>query len=454
MNAVLAKFRGGSLSARALRSAFVTVGGFGSSQALRLASNLILTRLLFPEAFGLMAMVTTIVVGLSMFSDVGVTPAILQSKRGDDPRFLNTAWTIQAMRGFGLWLAACAAAWPLAWFYDEPQLAQVLPAASFALVIAGFNPTRMDTANRNLLLGRLTALEITAQVIGLIVAVTLAWITGSLWSLVVSGLVSAVALLALTTLYLPGVHNRFDWEKPAAQELISFGKWIFLSTACGFVVNQADKIIFGKYLPLDQFGVYNIGYFLASFPLMLGFMVTRKVLIPIYRETPPEESRANYDKLCRMRRYVTGLLMVLLASFACLGGWLVDLMYDDRYAAAGGVAVLMACMHLPQIVVMTYDQAALAAGDSKRFFALALTRATLMVVALIVGLETAGLIGGIVAQGAAMVLAYPVVVWLARRMSVWDAAHDALFMAIGLSVSALALWINWDVVASLGLAVP
>ena len=106
------RLNGSSLMARALRSSMLTVGGFGAAQVMRLASNLILTRLLFPEAFGLMALVSVFMMGLQQFSDVGVTPAILQSRRGDERDFLNTAWTIQAVRGAGLWLLACALAWP------------------------------------------------------------------------------------------------------------------------------------------------------------------------------------------------------------------------------------------------------------------------------------------------------------------------------------------------------
>ncbi|MFW2542724.1 oligosaccharide flippase family protein [Primorskyibacter sp. 2E107] len=449
MNALMGRFRGEGLSARIMRSSLLTVGGFGFSQVIRLASNLILTRLLFPEAFGLMALVMVFLMGLGQFSDVGVTPAILQSKRGDDRDFLNTAWTIQVMRGFGLWLVACAAAFPMAWVYDEPQLTHLLPVAALTLLIAGFKPTRMDTANRHLLLGRVTVIDMGVQIIGVLVAVGLAWLTGSVWALVISGVVGGIAEVVVNSTCLPGERNRIRWEKPAAEELINFGKWVFLATIAGFLFSQADKILIGKYLALDDFGVYNIGYFLAAFPMLLGGMVTRKILIPIYRETPPTQSPANFAKLRKMRFAVTAMLMGMVAVFAALGVWLVALMYDPRYAMAGPVIVLLACAQMPMLIVMTYDQAALAAGDSKRFFVLAATRAALMIGCLLVGLETAGLLGAIIGQGAAFVLAYPVVVWLARRMGAWDGLHDAVFAGVGLALASGALWLNWTAILQL-----
>ena len=160
--------------ARVLRSASWMVIGYGGSQALRLAANLVLTRLLFPEAFGLMALVSVVSIGLSLFSDVGVGPSIAQSKRGDDPDFLNTAWTIQVTRGLLLWGLTGLIAWPMAQFYAAPELTLYLPIAGIGLMIAGFNPTRIETANRHLLVGRLTVLELTSQVIGIGTMIVLA----------------------------------------------------------------------------------------------------------------------------------------------------------------------------------------------------------------------------------------------------------------------------------------
>ena len=116
---------------------------------------------------------------------------------------------------------------------------------------------------------------------------------------------------------------------------------------------------------------------------------------------------------------------------------------------AGAVIVLMACMQIPQIIVVTYDQATLAAGDSKPYFVLAASRAVFTIFCLLVGLEMGGLLGGIIAQGVAVLLVYPVVVWLARKSSAWDPMHDAVFSTAGLLIAIAALSLNWDHVIEL-----
>ncbi|EEW26708.1 oligosaccharide flippase family protein [Rhodobacter ferrooxidans] len=434
-----------NLFARVLRGSAITAGSYAVAQVLRLASNLILTRLLFPEAFGMMALVSVFLVGLAMFSDVGIGPAIAQNRRGDDPDFLDTAWTIQVARGAALWLGTCAIAWPVAQLYSAPMLLQLLPAAGLTLLIAGFNPTSIDTANRHLRLGRVTALDLASQIIGIVAMVALAFALRSVWALVLGAIAGSLAKLVLMRLYLPGQRNRLRWDASAGQELIRFGKWIFLSTACGFLLAQGDKAILGAYLPLDQLGVYNIGWFLASFPVLLGGAVTSRVLIPLYRDHPPGASPENFARLRRLRFGLTGGLLALLAVMAFAGVPLVGVLYDDRYARAGAIVVAIACVQMPAVIGMSYDQSALAAGDSRNYFLLIAAKATVQTLAFLAGAQAGGLAGALAAQGLALAAVHPGIIWLARRHGAWDGLHDALFGALAAALIGLALWVNWAV---------
>jgi O-antigen/teichoic acid export membrane protein len=89
------------LAGKASASAAWAILSHGGGQIVRLASNLIVTRLLFTEYFGLMALVNVFLLGLELFSDIGIGPALVQSKR-DDPDFVNTVWTMQVVRGLAL----------------------------------------------------------------------------------------------------------------------------------------------------------------------------------------------------------------------------------------------------------------------------------------------------------------------------------------------------------------
>ena len=92
------------LQSAVTRGVLWTTGGYGVSQVLRLATNLIVTRLLTPEAFGLMAIVDTLLIGAQMVSDTGIVQALVQRKDAPDRNLLNTAWTIHALRGLVLFV--------------------------------------------------------------------------------------------------------------------------------------------------------------------------------------------------------------------------------------------------------------------------------------------------------------------------------------------------------------
>lgn len=431
-----------SLFSRAMRGSAFTAGSYALTQGMRLASNLILTRLLAPDAFGVMAIVSVVLVGMIMFSDVGVSASISQSKRGDDPDFLNTAFTIHAFRGTMLWLVVCALAWPLSQFYNEPELVWLLPAAGLTLFIAGFNPTRIDTATRHLLLGRVTALDLLAQAIGIVAMVLLALVFKSVWALVVGSIIGSFAKLALTWFYLPGERNRFHWDKTSGHELIHFGKWIFMSTACGFLLAQGDKAIFGHYLTAAQLGVYNIGFFLASFPLLLARAVNSRIMIPLYRDHHPATSPQNFAKLRKLRFVITGGTLCLLGFLALVGVPLVGLLYDARYAAAGLIVVAVALVQMPETIGITYDQSALAAGDTKTYFWLQALKAAVQTLAFLLGVKLGGLEGALLAQGLALLALHPAVILLARKHRAWDPLNDAVFFALAAVLVALAFWVN------------
>ena len=438
-----------ALFARFARGSMLVIVGYGGVQAIRFASNLILTRLLFPEAFGLMAIVSVVIVGLNMFSDMGTGPSIMRSPRGDDPAFLDTAWVLQIGRGAALWATTLLLAPLLAAVYDEPDLAWLLPLAGLSLLFDGVRTTRIETENRHLRMARITAVELAAQVVAVSTCIALAAAFREVWALAVAGIVISAVRCLLSWTVLPGHANRPRFERAAARELVGFGKWIFLSTIAGFFVAQSDRLILGAFLGMGELGVYNIGFFLAFFVPLAAGMVCGQMLIPLYREMGESGDAEGWRTLRRMRMRFTAAMLVPLVVLALFGVPLVGFLFDPRFAAAGIVAAMLSCVQIVQIITVTYDRAALAAGDSRNFFYATLVRALLQIAGLVAGASAAGLAGAIAGQAAAAVLGYPAVALLARRHGVYDARHDAVFGAAGLCVALASVWVNADALAAL-----
>jgi O-antigen/teichoic acid export membrane protein len=352
-----------SLRARARRAAVWTVAGFGSGQALRFASNLVLTRLLFAEAFGLMALVNSLVMGLHLFSDTGVGPSIVRDRRGADPAFLDTAWSVQVLRGLLLWAIACAAALPFSRFYGEPELASMLPVVAFASVLAGFNSTRLFTLDRNLDQQRVMLIELATQVIHVGTMIGWALVHRSVWALAVGSLASAGAKLALSHVALAGRRHRFHWDPDAAASLFRFGRWVTISTALLFLSGQSDRLIFGRLVPIDSLGVYSIGLMLATFPTALALQLTSRVNFPLLSRV--HLAGGPFDREFRRARWpllvATGWV---LAGLTGGGTVAVRLLFDPRYEAAGWVAQILALASWLIVMEAPYRSALLAQGRS------------------------------------------------------------------------------------------
>lgn len=333
-----------SLRSLALRGSAWTVVGFGGSQALRLAGNLVLTRLLFPESFGMMALVGVFLQGLELFSDVGIGPSIIQNRRGDDPDFLDTAWTIQVFRGMALTCCAAALARPVAslWF-KKPDLTALMVVGGATSLIMGFNSTKLFTANRHLAMGRLMAVELATQLIGLATTVVLTALYRSVWSIVIGSLLTTTVKMVLSHVALPGPINRPHWSGGAARDLMSFGRWIFLATAMSFLASQGDRLILGRFLNESALGLYSIAFMMSDVPARLVSALYSKVLFPTFSRVYREDAGQLPELYDLVRRKMDLLILPVVGVFIAGAPEIVGLLFDARYKPAGPMLRVLSC---------------------------------------------------------------------------------------------------------------
>jgi len=324
------------------------------------------------------------------------------------------------------------------------MLTRILPVASFSLVVTGFFPTREDTASRHLMIGRVMVIDILSQALGLVVIIALAFWLRSVWAMAFGMVIGAAIKLVLYDRFLPGPRNRLRREREARGELVHFGKWIFLSTAFSFLLSQSDKMILGKFMTLEGIGIYNVGFFIASAPMMIATSLNGRIMLPLCRDHPPGKSASDFALIRRIRFRFTLAFLACQLALSLLGVLIIGILYDDRFHASGGVVVAVALMNIPSLIGMTYENAAMAAGDSRSVFVLNATRAILQAGLFLAGIRLGGLTGAFIGFAAGHVLAHAMVVRVAVRHGAWDPLHDASMALIGAGGAALALWFHAD----------
>jgi len=425
-----------SLKRLAIRGSMWTIAGYGSAQVLRLGSNLVLTRLLFPEAFGLMALVHVFMQGLQMFSDIGIGPGIIRDRRGNEPTFLNTAWTIQVARGCALWVCSCLIAAPVARLYAEPMLGKLLPVAGLTALISGFNATSLFTLNRKLRLGLLTLVDLATSVFGIVVMIAWAYVSPSVWALVAGG-VGGTLLRAVCSHMLPGVRNRFHWNREAARALFRFGRWIFISTLLTFLGGRIDRLLLGRLIPMAELGVYSIAMTLALLPVTVIASLSKRSVYPSLAQIARNDPAALARKVRKVRGLILAFGILVVTGLAVCSPAFFTHLYDPRYHAAGWIAQLLTVPVWFSVLQMSADRALLAVGDSRSLALSNLCKMVVTALACLVGHALAGLPGFILGTAAGALAGHVVVVVALARRGIpllrQDLAHTAAVVGVGLA---------------------
>ena len=427
-----------SLKRRILNAGSWSLVGFALGNTIRLGSSLLMTRLLVPEMFGVMAIAVLVMTGLAMFSDVGLRQNIIQSKRGGDADYLNTAWTIQIARGVLLWLLALCISLlvvaanhlglvPKASVYAEPHLPYVIAVVSISAIIGGFRSTKASEASRNLSLGRATQIQIAAQIAGLICMIGWALIDRSIWALVAGSICTSAVATLLSHVWLFGVNNRWHWDRSAFHEIIHFGKWMFLSSILGFFANNSDRMLLGGFVDSTTLGIYFIAFTIFS---TIGMVLNNLISGVSY----PALSEVARERLHDLKRSLYRL-HVLTASFTYFcsgflivsGSTVIGLLYDHRYEQAGWMLEILAVglLAVPFNLVMF---SLLALGLPNIFTYLIAIRVFVTFAAIPLGFHFFGIAGALWAIVLSQLSTLPAIIYFQIRYNLFDLAKELLLM--------------------------
>ena len=447
-----------SLKQRSISAGAWTGGANAISQLVRFAGNLVLARLLTPDAFGLMAVVATLMMGLNLLSDIGTGPTIIQSPRGAEREFLNTAWTLQVVRGIGLWLFGLLIAFAVTlgqtnhWFgvgtaYSDGRLPPLIAVATFGLAILGFTSINLRTAERNLTFRRVVSIELAAQLGALTLMVVLAVLTHSVWALIFGGLLSAVLRCTLSHFMLPGPRASVRLERSAVQELLGKGKWVLMSSLIGYFALSGDRLLLAGMVDGATLGLYSIAFALAGMAPTAFSAILGKVALPafseVWRDLPSALPR-TYRKFQQITDSCVGLVagLLFISSNA-----LISVLYDSRYHDAGTILAYLAIGSIGMRVVVI-EQLYLATGQPRLLALAAVPRVVTLLAGVPIGYSIGQLNGALVAIVLSQFAQWPQALWYRRRLKLGDLRSN-LVLPIALVAGWVVGWLGLHLVSLL-----
>lgn len=321
------------------------VGAFGLSQFVRLGSNLVVTRLLEPEMFGLMAIIYVVLHGVNMFSDLGFWSFIVRHPQGTEKKILDTVWSMQIVRGclmcivlfmlaIILSLTSSVLKIDLGSVYGNSVLPKILIVVGVGAIINGYKSMAPAIASRDLKRGRLEIIELVSQLTGITVMLIWAWVEPTVWALVAAGVVSGVVNVMLTY-QLFGYRHHFAWNQEIVNEVFVYGKWIFIASALTYLALQGDKIIFASYISASQLGVYSIAFMLSGVVSNVFQQLNSKIWFPILSKTVNIEPQNLKTKYYSIRSKQDIIIFFLIGLLIALSPNLIEFLYDERFHEAG-----------------------------------------------------------------------------------------------------------------------
>ena len=439
-----------SLRRRIQTGGAVIMGGYSVGQILRLLSNLILTRLLAPEAFGLMAVAVSINIWSVMLTDIGIGASVIRSPNSEKPEFLRTAWTIQILRNLLIWAIICIAALsvnylastnfvPAESIFSHSLLPWVMAGIGLQLPISGLTSINQTMAERKLVMSRVVALEVGGQVFTMAFTIAFALNGFGVWSLVIGTVAGAVFRAALSHFAFPGPRMALQFVREHFDEIFGFGKWLIIASFFGFVLNRGDQLVFGWMMESAQFSLYAVASIWVVAGIAVVQTVIRRIFLPAFSEITRDRPDALGGIYKKVRLLADGAVVIIAYGAFFLAEPVFRFIYPENFDGVGYYVKLLS----PVFLFLPYrliSIAALAAGDSKRFTAITVVAGLSMIVFVPIVFLALGERAAIIFFACVAATSLPLVWRLAQKMMKVDmVAESRMIVAAVLLVALLAL---------------
>ena len=402
--------QGRSVLARTASGAGWIVGWRMASRLLGVASTLILVRLLSPADFGLVALGTTFTVAVDTFSAIGVEDALVREPAPSAAMY-DTAFTLTLLRALLTALLIAVAAIPVAGFFHEPRLANVLLALSAGMAVGGTASVGTIDFRRDMAFEKEFVLQILPRLLSVLVTIAAALVWRSYWALI-AGILTGRALRTGFSYVMHGWRPRLTLA--AWHDLIGFSMWSWAVSIVQLLRDRADIFVVGRVLSPAAAGIYAIGEEVAALP-------TTEVVLPLCRACFSAFAAAGRHEQgmseAFMRPVATTFLITLPAGLgvSLVADPLVSLLFGERWLVAVPVVQILAGVGAFMVFGLVASTLLAASAMLRQAFVITLAGLLLRLAMLIVLVVHFGMLGAAVAASAGVVLEHMLTLILAFR---------------------------------------
>ena len=424
------------LDGRSVRGGMVTIVAQGMRFAIRMVSTVVLARMLTPEDFGLIAMVTALTGFAMIFRDLGLSMATIQSSTISHQQVSNLFW-VNVTVGLLVTTILLAGAPAVGWFYNDPRLTLIARAFAGAFVLAALGVQHKALLKRQMHFTALSIVDITAMATGVTGAIVAAIYGAGYWSLVIMTITTeAVATIGtwIAVPWRPGLPTR----RTGTKTMLRFGGDIMGFDIINYFSRNLDNILIGRFIGAGALGFYSKAYALLTLPLLQINSPISAVAIPALSRLAddPERYRRYYLKTIRLIALITAPLIAFNIFFA---DDIIRIVLGEQWRPAAIIYSLLGLSALAQPLYNTQGWLHMTTGNSRRYFRWGVIGAVVFSASFLVGISFG-------AEGVAMAYSLAFIAMLPFCMKY--AGHSA-----GIPLKDIARASGWPIVWALSTAV-
>lgn len=371
---------GGTLSQLIVRGGVWVFLTYSAQQILAFIRYIILARLLSPDDFGLMGIVSLSITAVMIFTETGVWAALIQ-KTELDRGILNTAWIISVFRGLSLGLFLFVISPLVSVFFNSDMLLPLLRVMSLIFIIDGFDSLGIVLLQRNLEFKKLTTLNVSVELIKLITVILIGFVFKSVWIIVIGELVGSVSTLILSYI-IHDFRPQPQFNLTHAKQLLNFGKYITAAGIVTYLTTQGDDAYVGKTLGTSSLGFYTMAYKLSNMPATSISHVINKITFPAFSMIQNDVSRLKFMYL-KTLRITSTISMPFAGGMFCLAAYFIPVLIGSKWTPIIPSFMVLCLFGLERSIGSIAGPVILALGKPKISFLLNMLKLIAMGVSII-----------------------------------------------------------------------
>jgi O-antigen/teichoic acid export membrane protein len=254
--------REGSVLSRTARGAGWIVGWRFINRILGLISTLILVRLLAPSAFGIVALSMNLMFSLAQLSEVGIQGAIIRNERPDRELY-DTGFTINAIRGFATGILIAAFAIPIARFFHNPDMVDVLYVVAIGSAVSALENIGVVDFIRFIAFDKEFQYKLVPRIVSVISGIALAFWLRTYWALVFAILINQIATVLISYWIHP---YRPHFTLSGWRRISGYSSMIWLLNLVGVAQSATSNIVIGRFSGTADVGIYGVGAEISGLP--------------------------------------------------------------------------------------------------------------------------------------------------------------------------------------------